>query len=174
MNSLQEHLASQKPAAVIFDSALNLSTRTVKSLNNAVKRDKNPLLWDLISEISNASGILYQLSHLVRDGTLFWAATVWTLCATSGPIEGFTANMELLISKFSPISGLKALGAIVKPSTEELDVADIQRATGRQNVVFLTALQNDHVCVFRFSSMSCAHRTQGFVKGNGDCISKHV
>ena len=173
VNSLQEHLTSQKPAAAIFDSALNLSTRVVKSINDVVKRDKNPLLWSLISEICNANGVLYQLSRLVRDGSSFWLATVWTLCASSGPLEGYTANLDLLDSKFSTNSGLKVLGTMTKSSSQNFDIAKIREAIGKQTSVFLAALQNDHVCVDLLTVKPYTHTVQGIVESNGDCIPEY-
>ena len=154
INSLQEHLQSQKPVAAVFTPAIDITTRVVKSLNEAIRQGKDPFLWSLVEVLCSISGVLFQLRQEVQDAIpkSSWLKTTWTLCASSGPLETFMAKMEILRSEFTLDVDSRVMGDPVGPSAEKIDITEIRLSVEKQRDVFFSALQNDHVYVFYFCS----------------------
>lgn len=82
--------------------------------------------------------------------------------------------MELLASKFAPNISLKGIESMVKPSSEKFDVVEIESTIKNQRTVFLSALQNDHVCVISECYRRHAHRPQNFISSYGKYFSQQA
>lgn len=77
----REHLNSQLTPAETLDSVFELSSQTIKSLNDAVKREKSPVLLALLIELCSISGLLFQLKRLSQEAKSprEWGETVSAL-----------------------------------------------------------------------------------------------
>ena len=121
-----------------FDTALQLSTQVVTSLNQNVKRREKKGLEALLAGISKISGSLYLLEQYVQDGrpNPSWETTIWILCAPSGTVEQFVATLKQL------------------KSIPDTDMVEVMNTIDKLNMVFLAALQNDPVSVALYQTPS--------------------
>ncbi len=150
--------------AEVFDSVVQRTTQTVKSLNDAVKSEKNPVLFSLLVELCSISGVFFQLKQLNQEAKFQgqWRDILGMLCEGAGPVEQFKSNLELLHSRYytskTPSGPAKNN---LRPSSGTIDVAKIKISIERQKEIFAHALRNDVKCVVTPKNHTLTHVDKG-------------
>lgn len=145
-----------------MDSVFELSSQTIKSLNDAVKREKSPVLLALLIELCSISGLLFQLKRLSQEAKSprEWGETVSMLCKVTGPFEKLKSYLELLNSKYSPKLASRPAEHNLRTSSE---LVQIKSSIQRQKTIFAYALQNDPKCVVSQNLHTLTHVDKGAI-----------
>lgn len=126
-------------------AVLQLTTTAVQYLNDV--KDAPAERHRILIEVSTLSGFLLTLKALAESMQTndLQASALRSLNVPDGPLEQIKSALERLLSTIKPARGLQRVSTSLTWTLKKTDVNNILASIERQKVLFLLAMQNDHM-----------------------------
>lgn len=139
-------MADPVSAAASMMTLLQLAGSVVRYLNDI--RDASKDSGKILVEISSIYGLLFGLKDLAehpRGDDESRLATLRSLNVSNGPLSQLKSALEQLVAILEPVARSKKVGSLLTWSLKKEKVTDILRLIERYKMLFVLALQKDHM-----------------------------
>ncbi len=126
-------------------AVLQLTATAVKYLNDV--KDAPVERQRILMEVMTVSGFLHMLKDQAESMQPedLHASALRSLNVPDGPLKQIESALKRLISKLNPARGLKRVSKALTWTLDKGDVNKMLTSIERQKVLFLLAMQNDHM-----------------------------
>ena len=100
---------------------------------------------NILSELTSVSGMLFILQDHADQQEDSWSLTLKLLSGSEGPLAQLRTSLGILVSKLSPVKGLKEVGKAFAWPFQKEEIKEILNTIERQKALLTLARQNDHM-----------------------------
>ena len=100
---------------------------------------------NILSELTSVSSMLFILQDCVDQQEDSWSLTLKLLNGSEGLLAQLRTSLGILVSKLSPVKGLKKVGKAFAWPFQKGEIKEILNIIERQKALLTLARQNDHM-----------------------------